>query len=141
MHFSLLAVAVALLVSAVGSASGSSTAGCRRPEMHAKHEVARGHRYLCRMRVVGSRVVSETAGLGNIEFKGALGAVLQRDEGIVALLDMSNPTMPKTVGRYDDGATDSFDGDLAFSKDGSFLFYARQTHQFSKDGVHVLDVS
>ena len=93
------------------------------------------------MRVVGSTVVSKTAGIGNIEFKGKVGAVLQRDEGIVALLDMSNPKMPKTVGRYEDGATDSFDGDLAFSKDGKFLFYARQTHQFSKDGVHVLDVS
>ena len=121
--------------------AGAASGGCRAPEIHAKHDVATGHRYLCRMKVVGSTVVSKTAGLGNIEFRGSLGAVLQRDEGIVALLDMSNPKMPKTVGRYEDGATDSFDGDLAFSKDGKFLFYARQTHQFSRDGVHVLDVS
>jgi len=93
------------------------------------------------MKLVRSLRISETAGLGNIELHGKVGAVLQRDEGIVAMLDVSNPAKPKIVGRYTDGAQDSFDGDLAFAHDGAFLFYARQTHQFSKDGVHVLDVS
>jgi hypothetical protein len=109
--------------------------------MHAKHDVARGHRYLCRMNLVRSLEVSEAAGLGNIEFHKNVGAVLQREEGIVALLDVSDPARPKVTGRYMDGATDSFDGDLAFAHDGAYLFYGRQTHQFSKDGVHVLDVS
>lgn len=134
-------VFLALCATAIPTTPGAAARRCRSPEMHAKHDVPRGHRHLCRLRVVGSTVVSKTAGLGNIEFAGNVGAVLQRDEGIVALLDMSNPKMPKTVGRYDDGAQASFDGDLAFSKDGNFLFYARQTHQFSKDGLHVLDVS
>ncbi|MBA2726021.1 MAG: hypothetical protein H0U53_08530, partial [Actinobacteria bacterium] len=30
---------------------------------------------------------------------------------------------------------------LTFSQDGRWLIYARQTHQFSKDGIHVIDVS
>ncbi len=93
------------------------------------------------MKLVASTVISKTAGIGNIEFHKDVGAIVQRDEGIVAILDMSNPARPKTVGRYTDDAQDAFDGDLAFSHDGQFLFYARQTHQFSRDGVHVLDVS
>lgn len=85
--------------------------------------------------------VSKSAGLGRIELHGDVAAVLQRDEGIVALLDVSDPSRPKVVGRYEDGATDSLDGDLAFSTDGKWLFYARQTVQFSRDGLHVLNVS
>ena len=109
--------------------------------MHDDHSVTKGHRYLCRFKRVGSAVISETAGLGNIEFKGQVGAVLQRDEGVVTLLDMADPKKPKALGRYDDDIPDSFDGDLAFSQSGDYLFYARQTHQFSRDGLHVLDIS
>lgn len=91
--------------------------------------------------IVGEIEVSKAAGLGRIELHGDLAAVLQRDEGIVAMLDISKPSSPKVLGRYDDGASQSLDGDLAFSTDGKWLFYARQTVQFSKDGIHVLDVS
>lgn len=85
--------------------------------------------------------VSETGGLGRVEIRDDLAAVLQRDEGIVALVDVKDPSRPKVLGRYDDGAVDSLDGDLAFSSDGNYLIYARQTREFSKDGVHVLDIS
>ncbi|HJR44213.1 MAG TPA: hypothetical protein VJ927_01275 [Actinomycetota bacterium] len=84
--------------------------------------------------------VSEIGGLGRIEVRGKIGAALQRDEGTVAVLDTSRPTSPKVVGRYDT-AQDSLDGDLAFSDDGRWLFYARQTSNFDEEGVHVLDVS
>lgn len=87
-------------------------------------------------------VLSEDGGLGRIEFHGKkLGAVLRRDEGIVTLLDTKNPSAPSVLGSYDDDATRSLDGDLDFSNDGSYLFYARQTEQFSRDGLHVLDVT
>lgn len=91
--------------------------------------------------IVGAVEVSKSAGLGRLELSGHLAAVLQRDEGIVALVDISNPRRPKVVGRYSDDARNSLDGDLAFSADGRWLLYARQTEQFSKDGIHVLDVS
>ena len=96
---------------------------------------ARGHVLL------GSIEVSEAAGLGRLELHDETAAVLQRDEGIVALVDVSNPQKPNVLGRYDDDARQSLDGDLAFSTDGQWLFYARQTVQFSLDGVHVIDVS
>ena len=92
-------------------------------------------------RLVAAIEVSRDAGLGRLEVHGKVGAVLQRDEGAVALIDLSTPSKPKVLGRYDDDIPDSFDGDLAFSEDGKWLFYARQTHQFSRDGIHVLDVS
>jgi hypothetical protein len=94
----------------------------------------------CGLRAVSALQVSETGGLGRIEVAGKKGAVLQRDEGIVTLLDLKGER-PRVLGRYDDDASQSFDGDLAFSDDGNWLFYARQTHQFSKDGLHVLNVS
>lgn len=84
--------------------------------------------------------VSDVGGLGRIELHGDIGAALQRDEGTVAILDTSRPDRPKVVGRYDT-AVDSLDGDLAFSDDGRWLFYARQTSNFDEEGVHVLDVS
>ncbi|MGH2757419.1 MAG: LVIVD repeat-containing protein [Actinomycetota bacterium] len=92
-------------------------------------------------RLIGALEVSRKAGLGRLELHGKLAAVLQRDEGAVALVDVSNPSKMKVLGRYDDDIPDSFDGDLAFSDDGKWLFYGRQTHQFSKDGIHVLDVT
>ncbi|MDP9068510.1 MAG: hypothetical protein M3N53_09265 [Actinomycetota bacterium] len=84
--------------------------------------------------------VSKKAGLGRVEVHGRIGAVLQRDEGTVAILDTSDPASPKVVGRYDT-AKDSLDGELAFSNDGKWLFYARQTKTFDEEGLHVLDVS
>jgi hypothetical protein len=95
----------------------------------------------CSFTKLGSLEVSEAGGLGRIEFHGKIGAVLQRDEGTVALLDLKDPSRPERIGEYADGITDSFDGDLVFSDDGNWLLYARQTHQFSKDGIHVLNVS
>lgn len=91
--------------------------------------------------VVASLEISEDAGLGRIDIHGDLAAVLQRDEGIVSLVDISVPADPIILGRFDDDARQSLDGDLAFSSDGRWLFYARQTVQFFKDGIHVLDVS
>ena len=91
--------------------------------------------------ITGAIEISKVGGLGRIELHGDLAAVLQRDEGIVALVDVSNRARPRVVGRYDDGATQSLDGDLAFSTDGRWLFYARQTVQFSRDGLHVINVS
>ena len=91
--------------------------------------------------VVASLEVSADAGLGRIDIHGGLAAVLQRDEGIVSLIDISIPADPIILGRFDDDARQSLDGDLAFSSDGRWLFYARQTVQFFKDGIHVIDVS
>ena len=98
------------------------------------------------MAKVGAVEVSEAAGLGRVELHGKLAAVLQRDEGIVSLVDVGNRRRPKVLGRYDGGlegqrAGESLDGDLAFSSDGNWLFYARQSTQMSADGLHVLDVS
>lgn len=89
----------------------------------------------------GSAVeVSKEAGLGRIEIHGKIGAVLQRDEGTVAILDLKDPARPKVLGRYDT-AQQSLDGDLAFSDDGRWLFYARQTSNFDEEGLHVIDVA
>lgn len=84
--------------------------------------------------------VSKVGGLGRVEVQGKIGAVLQRDEGTVAILDTKDPQFPKVVGRYDT-AKDSLDGDLAFSANGKWLFYARQTRNFDEEGLHVLNVS
>jgi len=84
--------------------------------------------------------VSKVGGLGRVEVQGGIGAVLQRDEGTVAILNTKDPYAPKVVGRYDT-AKDSLDGDLDFSQDGKWLFYARQTSNFDEEGLHVLDVS
>jgi hypothetical protein len=98
---------------------------------------------------VATVTVSKVGGLGQIEVHGKLAAVNQRDEGIVALLDLSNPARPKVVGRFDaaeegghiSSGSAPLDGDLAFSADGRYLFYARQTTDYSEEGLHVLDVS
>jgi hypothetical protein len=84
--------------------------------------------------------VSKIGGLGRVEVQGDVGAVLQRDEGTVAILDTSVPGSPKVIGRYDT-ARASLDGDLAFSHDGRWLFYARQTSNFDEEGVHVINVT
>jgi hypothetical protein len=98
------------------------------------------------MTKLGEVEVSEDMGLGQIEVRGTLGAVVEREGGRVALLDLSDPENPAVLGRYDGNTgreelDDPFDGDVAFSHDGQFLFYARQTHQFSNEGLHALDIS
>jgi hypothetical protein len=100
----------------------------------------------CGLSKVGALEVSEAAGLGRVEVHGKIAAVLARDEGIVSLVDVSKPAKPKVLGTYDGGleqqrAGESLDGDLAFSSDGRWLFYARQSTQMSADGLHVIDVS
>ncbi|MDQ4025645.1 MAG: hypothetical protein M3217_09190, partial [Actinomycetota bacterium] len=130
-------------VSLTQAATGSSAIDVCPLKLHGgtDHDDPRDHSHVCGFQPISDTVVSEAAGLGQIEIRGEVGAVLQRDEGIVALLDVSDLDRPKVVGRYDDDAQRSLDGDLAFSDDGKWLFYARQTEQFSKDGIHVLDVS
>lgn len=98
------------------------------------------------MTKLGAIEVSEEKGAGQIEVRGNLAAVVQREDGLVALVDVSDPAAPRVVGRYDGNIgrpelDDPFDGDVAFSHDGRFLFYARQTHDFSNDGLHAIDIS
>lgn len=99
----------------------------------------------CGMTKLGSVEVSTEAGIGQVEVHGSLAAVVQREEGLVALVDVSDPSEPTVLGRYDGNTgqsqlDDPLDGDLAFSSDGRYLFYARQTHQYSNEGLHVLDI-
>jgi len=129
-------VALFLMLGALAPAgAGRGSAPCPRPD-RAKPTVT-----LCRFSVKHVLNVTEEGGLGRVEVAGKVGAVLQRDAGVVTLLDLKDAARPKKLGSYDDDAKDSLDGDLAFSDDGKWLFYARQTRQFSKDGLHVLDVS
>ncbi|MGH2808363.1 MAG: hypothetical protein ACRDKT_13930 [Actinomycetota bacterium] len=140
----LLVIAACAVVAMASLPPGeAATRSCPRPGMHAaeKHASQDGHRRECGLELIGSIEVSKTGGLGQIERYGDLIAVLQRDEGIVALVNVRDRRRARVVGRYDDGAQDSLDGDLVFSDDGRWLFYARQTVQFSRDGIHVLDVS
>ena len=130
----LAGVAVAATVAAPSSAHG-----CHVP-------APPGSPSECGLVTVGTVEVSDAAGAGRVEVHGKLAAVLQRDEGIVSLVDVSKPDRPEVLGRYDGGveqqrAGKSLDGDLAFSSDGKWLFYARQSTQMSADGVHVIDVS
>ncbi|MGH2753764.1 MAG: hypothetical protein ACRDLB_04965 [Actinomycetota bacterium] len=129
-------VALGCLFATLGAATSSAS-----PYGDCDAEATTKGPELCSFKRTAAIRVSDTAGLGRFEMHGKVGAVLQRDEGTVALLDLSDPARPKTLGAYEDGIEDSFDGDLAFSADGQWLFYARQTHQFSKDGIHVLNVS
>lgn len=135
-----------LLVGALIVPPGASSAGVGCGVSEGRHEAAghgdaRRHRSDCGFEEIGSLEVSKEAGLGQIAVHDDVAAVLQRDEGIVSLLDVGDPRRPRLLGRFDDGCRQCLDGDLAFSKDGKWLFYARQTRQFSKDGVLVLDVS
>ena len=95
----------------------------------------------CGQWAMGSVEVSKVGGIGQIESHGKLAAVVERDEGSVALVSLKSPYRPKVLGRYGSDVDQPFDGDVAFSSDGQHLFYARQTHQFSLDGIHVLDIS
>jgi hypothetical protein len=129
-----------LLAASLASPSGAHA--CHVPDDSVSAAAPRA----CGLAKVGAVKISETAGLGRVELHGKLAAVLARDEGIVSLVDVSKPGKPKVLGSYDGGieqqqAGDSLDGDLAFSSDGKWLFYARQSTQMSADGLHVLDVS
>jgi hypothetical protein len=135
------AIAAALVLGAA-LAAPSAAHGCHVPDP----KVAAAAAKACGMSKVGAVEVSEAAGIGRVEVHGKIAAVLGRDEGIVSLVDVGKPGAPKVVGRYDGGiegqrAGKSLDGDLAFSSDGRWLFYARQSTQLSADGLHVLDVS
>ena len=92
-------------------------------------------------RRLGAVTIAPEGNLGRVDSRGDLAAVLQRSAGVVTLVDVGDPAHPAVAGAYDDDAQDSLDGDVAFSHDGDHLFYARQTEQFSKDGLLVLDVS
>lgn len=96
---------------------------------------------VAKSRAPRTMTISEAGGLGRIEIHDDIAAVLRRDEGIVTLVDLKEPGGPVALGSYSDDADRSLDGDLAFSEDGSYIFYARQTEQFSRDGLHVLDIS
>ena len=82
--------------------------------------------------------MSKVGGLGQIDVHGKYAAVVQRDEGIFAIVNLD--TM-KVVGRYEDTVDQALDGDVAFSDDGDWVFFARQTSNFDEDGVHVLNVA
>lgn len=92
------------------------------------------------MTAMGSVEVSKTGGLGSIDVHKDIAAVVERDEGTVALVNVRNPWQPKVIGRYTDEVAGSLDGDVSFSHDGDWLFYARQTSDFDEDGIHVLDL-
>lgn len=90
------------------------------------------------MELFDSLEVSKTGGLGSIDVKGRIAAIVERDEGTVALVDIEKM---KVIGRYEDEVAESLDGDVSFSDDGDYLFYARQTSNFDEDGIHVLNVT
>lgn len=136
------AAALAALALSTALAAPSAAHRCHVPDP----KVAAAAASACGLAKVGAVEASEAAGLGRVEVHGKLAAVLGRDEGIVSLVDVSKPASPKVVARYDGGlegqrAGKSLDGDLAFSSNGQWLFYARQSTQMSADGVHVIDVS
>lgn len=102
------------------------------------HASAKRHRRVCGMTVLGSLEVSKVGGLGSIDTNGRVAAIVERDEGTVAIVDL---VKMRVVGRYQDEVDRSLDGDVSFSDDGDFVFYARQTSNFDEDGIHVLDVT
>jgi hypothetical protein len=96
--------------------------------------------------VLGAVEVSDGGGLGQVAVHDDLAAVVQRDEGRVALVDLADPAASTMLSRYDGGTgqaslDDPLDGDVAFSDDGTILFHARQTSDYSNEGLHVLDVT
>ena len=135
------ALVVGLVVALTVPASAGTRTGCKPlvgGHSAAAHARTKGHRRLCEMEVWGSVEVSRTGGLGQIDIHDRYAAVVQRDDGVVAIVDLITMDV---VGRYEDTVDQSLDGDVAFSDDGDWVFYARQTSNFDEDGVHVLDVS
>lgn len=136
-----LAPAVALaLVAVAGLAAGPD--GCELPD----ETSSRAGDTACELAVVGAVEVSDERGLGQVAVHDDLAAVVQRDEGLVALVDLADPTAPSVLGRYDGGTGQAsldhpLDGDVVFSDDGTILFHARQTNDASNEGLHVLDVT
>ena len=137
----------ALLVAALIMAAVPATAGRATCQVRLKqHDLTRharpdGHDRLCYMARGSSVEVSKVGGLGQIDVHKKIAAVVQRDEGMVALVDIARPSKPKVLGRYEDQVAGSLDGDVSFSDDGEWLFYARQTSDFDEDGIHVLNVA
>ena len=144
MRFVKVVVAIAVVAASVPLMAGRAATSCK-PNLsnHSieAHQSAKGHGRVCGMEEIGAVEVSKTGGLGSIDFRGKVAAVVERDEGTVALIDIGNPYAPKVIGRYEDEVDESLDGDVSFSNDGDWLFYARQTSNFDEDGIHVLDVS
>lgn len=133
-------VAAGFLVATFGSPSGGASSCAPNLKNHTPeaHAARKDHARWCGMGFVGSVEVSKTGGLGSIDAKGKIAAVVERDEGTVALVDIDRM---KVIGRYEDEVQGSLDGDVSFSADGDWLFYARQTSDFDEDGIHVLDVT
>ncbi len=124
------------------AAAPTADAPCRAPAFEAEAPDPDS----CRLALVGALEVTADGGLGQVAVHGDVAAVVRRDEGIVTLVDLSDPENPTALGSYDGGtgvgALDHpLDGDVAFSADGTLLFHARQTSDMSNEGLHVLDVS
>jgi hypothetical protein len=135
------AVAVGLMVALTVPASAGIRTRCKPllgGHSAAAHARTKGHRRLCEISGSGSVEVSKTGGLGQIDIHDKYAAVVQRDDGVVAIVDLWGMDV---VGRYEDTVDQALDGDVAFSDDGEWVFFARQTSNFDEDGVHVLDVS
>lgn len=130
-----LMVAVALAYATLPGGPSEAARRCKTPPTKTSSA-----QIVCGLELERVTSITREGGVGSIAVSGKLAAVLQRDEGTVALLDLKNPARPKVVGRYEDPAPTSLDGDIAFSKDGKYLFYARQTRDFAKEGIHVLNV-
>ena len=136
------------IVLALGAAVPASPAEPGDPSPCAVHTPHTGEheRTSCGLTKLGAVEVSTTAGTGQVEVRDGLAAVIQREDGQVALVDIEDPAAPAVVGRYNPNTGNPdvdqpFDGDVAFSSDGRYLFYARQTHQWSSEGLHVLDIA
>lgn len=135
-------VTAALLGSVLGAGVAAAPDTCRLPRVTADEPKAAS----CGLEVLGALKVTETGGLGEVAVHEDLAAVVRRDDGIVTLVDLSDPTAPTALGSYDGGTGQAsldhpLDGDVAFSSDGTVLFHARQTSDASNEGLHVLDVS
>jgi len=120
-----------------GRAADSCQAYLKNHSVEA-HSATKSHYRVCGMSHMSSLQVTKNGGLGSIDTHGKFAAVVERDAGTVALVDLEKM---KVVGRYEDDVQDSLDGDVAFSGDGEWVFYARQTSGFDEDGIHVLNVS
>jgi hypothetical protein len=138
----LLVIALVMLAAAPAPASETSPGACA---LHLPHGSSAHPRASCGMTRLGGVEVSTTAGAGQLEIRDGIAAVVQRDDGMVALLDVRDPAAPKVLGRYNPNTgqpqvDQPYDGDVVFSSDGRYLFYARQTHQWSAEGLHVIDI-